>query len=159
LQAKRGAAYIKIIADSAIEKRLRHGQYFECAKMRFLKSLIPLVEEKFNPYFFRIMGAPHEAKSSSLKNWLGKFGMNLLHAGESFENILKIHALIQQYPDISVFIQTNPSYCCPSLVTEAMTARIEEITGIPVVTIEYDGTTGLKNEDVIPYLKYRERRQ
>lgn len=36
-----------------------------------------------------------------------------------------------------------------------MTSRIEEMTGIPVVTIEYDGTTGLKNEDIIPYLKFR----
>jgi len=41
------------------------------------------------------------------------------------------------------------------LVTEAMTSRIEEITGVPVVTIEYDGTTEFKNEGIIPYLKYR----
>jgi hypothetical protein len=62
--------------------------------------------------------------------------------------------LTQQHPDITLFIQTNPSYCCPSLVTEAMASRIEEITGIPVVTIEYDGTSGFKNEAIIPYLKY-----
>jgi len=36
-----------------------------------------------------------------------------------------------------------------------MSSKIEELTGVPVVTIEYDGTTGLKNEDVISYLKYR----
>ena len=59
---------------------------------------------------------------------------------------------------MSLFIQTNPSYCCPSLVTEAMASKIEEVTGIPVVTIEYDGTAGIKNEDVIPYLKYRRER-
>jgi hypothetical protein len=51
-------------------------------------------------------------------------------------------------------VQTNPSYCCPSLVTEAMADRIERITGVPIVTIEYDGTGGSKNDDVIPYLKY-----
>jgi hypothetical protein len=44
-------------------------------------------------------------------------------------------------------------------VTEAMKSRIEEITGIPVVTIEYDGTAGLKNEDIIPYLKYRKKKK
>jgi hypothetical protein len=81
-----------------------------------------------------------------------------LQRGESFENILKIHRLIRQYPDLDLFIQTNPSYCCPSLVTEAMASRIEEITGVPVVTIEYDGTTGIKNEDIIPYLKYRKKK-
>jgi hypothetical protein len=35
-----------------------------------------------------------------------------------------------------------------------MKTRIEEITGVPVVTIEYDGTAGIKNENIIPYLKY-----
>jgi len=60
--------------------------------------------------------------------------------------------------DLDLLIQTNPSYCCPSLVTEAMTSKIEELTGLPVVTIEYDGTAGMKNENVIPYLKYRKKK-
>jgi len=52
-------------------------------------------------------------------------------------------------------VQTNPAYCCPSLVTEALAPRIEKLTGIPVVSIEYDGTMGMKNEDIIPYLKLK----
>ena len=28
------------------------------------------------------------------------------------------------------------------------------VTGIPIVTIEYDGTGGFKNGDIIPYLKF-----
>ena len=56
-------------------------------------------------------------------------------------------------------MQTNPSYCCPSLVTEAMTSRIEEVTGITVVTIEYDGTTAFKNDVITPYLKYRKKKK
>ncbi len=35
-----------------------------------------------------------------------------------------------------------------------MADRIEKLTGIPIVTIEYDGTAASRNEDVIPYLKY-----
>jgi len=34
-----------------------------------------------------------------------------------------------------------------------MAARIEELTGVPVLTIEYDGTSSLRNDAVIPYLK------
>ena len=147
--------FLKIIVDTLIGRRFKEGRYLEYAKIRFLASLIPLVEEKFNPFFYRLVEKPINGKSMKVENWLSQFGLHLLHAGESVENILKIHTLIHQYPDIALFIQTNPSYCCPSLVTEAMTARIEEITGIPVVTIEYDGTSGFKNEDVIPYLKYR----
>jgi predicted nucleotide-binding protein (sugar kinase/HSP70/actin superfamily) len=146
--------YIKIVADTVTEKRVKQGQYLEYAKLRFLTSLIPPVEDKFNALFFKIMEKPKNRNSIDHKSWLGQFGLNILHSGESMENILKIHALVRKYPDISLFIQTNPSYCCPSLVTEAMASRIEEITGIPVVTIEYDGTSGLKNEDIIPYLKY-----
>lgn len=43
-------------------------------------------------------------------------------------------------------------------VTEAMTRRIELVTGIPVVSITYDGTGGVRNDAVIPYLKYPRRR-
>jgi hypothetical protein len=93
-----------------------------------------------------------------MDTWFDHFGIHILHRGESFENILKIRALIHEHPDLDLLIQTNPSYCCPSLVTEAMSSKIEEITGVPVVTIEYDGTSGIKNEDVIPYLKYRKKK-
>jgi predicted CoA-substrate-specific enzyme activase len=147
--------YLKIVIDPFIERAFREGRYFEYAKTKFLKALIPLVEENYAVYFNRLLDESKGATGAELDDWLNKFGLSLFHRGESFENILKIHRLIHQYPDIDLFIQTNPSYCCPSLVTEAMTPRIEELTGIPVVTIEYDGTTGYKNEDIIPYLKYR----
>jgi predicted nucleotide-binding protein (sugar kinase/HSP70/actin superfamily) len=146
--------YIKIIANPLKERNFKEGRYLEYAKTRFLTSLIPLVEEKFINYFYRIIEKPKKIKNIDFESWLNKFGLNSLHSGESLENILKINALIQQYPDISLFIQTNPSYCCPSLITESMTSRIEEMTGVPVVTIEYDGTNSLKNENIIPYLKY-----
>ena len=51
-------------------------------------------------------------------------------------------------------MQTNPSYCCPSLVTQAMKSKMEEITGIPILTLEYDGTSSIKNGDIIPFLTY-----
>lgn len=42
----------------------------------------------------------------------------------------------------------------PSLVTEALKSKMEKITGIPIVTLEYDGTSSIKNEDIIPFLTY-----
>jgi predicted CoA-substrate-specific enzyme activase len=147
--------YIKIIVEPFTARAFKEGRYLDYARTKFLKSLIPMVEENYAPYFNRIFGVSKKEERSEQDGWLNKFGINLLHRGESFENILKIHRLVTQHPDIDLFIQTNPSYCCPSLVTEAMAPRIEELTGIPVVTIEYDGTSGFKNEDVIPYLKFR----
>jgi hypothetical protein len=49
-------------------------------------------------------------------------------------------------------VQANPAFCCPSLVTEAMTSEIRLLTGVPVVTITYDGTSDYKNDVIIRYL-------
>ncbi len=35
-----------------------------------------------------------------------------------------------------------------------MKAKIEQHTGIPVVSVTYDGTGGFKNDKIVPYLKY-----
>ncbi|MFC1892085.1 hypothetical protein ACFLZT_06795 [Thermodesulfobacteriota bacterium] len=70
------------------------------------------------------------------------------------DNLLKILYLKKQYPDISLFVQTNPAFCCPSLVTEAMAKDIEKKTGVPIVSITYDGTSTNRNEAVIPYLDF-----
>jgi hypothetical protein len=82
------------------------------------------------------------------------FDIKIENAGESVENALKIFALAKHYDDISLFVQLNPAFCCPSLITEAMAEKIEKMIGVPIVTIEYDGTGENKNSDIIPYLKF-----
>ena len=151
--------FMKIIVNTVTERFFRTDHYGDFLKLKFLKSLIPLVEDKYKKYFFKYNGDITTFSSAETDLWLSHFGLNILQRGESLENILKIHALIRNHPDLDLFIQTNPSYCCPSLVTEAMSSKIQEITGVPVVTIEYDGTSGRKNEDIIPYLKYRKKKR
>lgn len=151
--------YLKIIIDPLLDRLYKEGNYFKYARNTFLKSIIPLVENKFTKYFYQITSAPLAVNNKETNEWLEKFGLNPFNRGESVENLLKIQSLVKNHPDLDLFIQTNPSYCCPSLVTQAMTSKIEEETGIPVVTIEYDGTTALKNDVVIPYLKYRKKRK
>ena len=150
--------FLKIVVNTATDRFFKTGHYSEYVKLKFLKSLIPLVEDKYKKYFYKDNGEVPVPTSGETDIWLNRFGLNILQRGESFENILKIHALITNHPDLDLFIQTNPSYCCPSLVTESMTSKIEEVTGVPVVTIEYDGTSGTKNGDIIPYLKYRKKK-
>jgi len=150
--------FIKIVINTITKRFFKRGRYSEYVKMKFLKSLIPLVEDKYRQTLAGYNGEAKGLTSDEIDDWLSKFGMNIMHRGESLENLLKIYALMKQHPDLDLFIQTNPSYCCPSLVTEAMASKIEELTGVPVVTIEYDGTTGNKNDKVIPYLKYRKKK-
>ena len=85
---------------------------------------------------------------------LAQYGVRIEHTGESLDNLLKVHYIKKHYPNVTLFVQASPAFCCPSLVTEAMARRIEEVTGVPVVPITYDGTGGRKNDVIIPYLKY-----
>ncbi|HOY32115.1 MAG TPA: acyl-CoA dehydratase activase [Bacteroidales bacterium] len=151
--------YIKIIIDPLMDRLYKEGHYLRYARNAFLKSLIPLVENKYTKYFYRIAPPLIPIKNEETDEWLKQFGLTHFHRGESIENILKIQCLFRNHPDLDLFVQTNPAYCCPSLVTEAMTSKIEKVTGIPVVTIEYDGTTAQKNDIIIPYLKLRTTRK
>jgi hypothetical protein len=44
------------------------------------------------------------------------------------------------------------------MVTEAMARDIERLTGVPVVSITYDGTGQYMNDVIVPYVKYARRR-
>jgi hypothetical protein len=35
-----------------------------------------------------------------------------------------------------------------------MAHRIERVTGVPVVSVTYDGIGGSKNDVIVPYLRY-----
>lgn len=145
---------IKLIAEPYIKKWFKEGNYVEALTSKILKQAIVLFENKYYPYFNRILKWKTDVALPPVEHVLEKFNMKIEHTGESMENALKIYSLMMHHPDLKLFVQTNPAFCCPSLVTEAMSHHIESITGIPIVTIEYDGTGGFKNDDIIPYLKY-----
>jgi len=85
---------------------------------------------------------------------LGLFGISEDHEGECFDNTLKILRLLETHPDLALFVQASPAFCCPSIITEAMSKEIERVTGVPVVTVTYDGTGSPKNDAVAPYLAF-----
>ena len=144
--------YLRIILKQTEMRLFHEGRYLLHYNLRFLKYLIPLLEGKYSKYFEKYI-KNIKPVNEELFDILEKHQLHFMQRGETVDNILKIENLIRSYDDISLFVATNPAYCCPSLVTEAMSASIEKMTGIPVVSIEYDGTRGAKNEDVIPYLQ------
>jgi hypothetical protein len=75
------------------------------------------------------------------------------------DNILKIHHLLQEHPDLALLVQTTPAFCCPGLVTEAMAHQLEAFTGVPIVSITYDVSGGNKNKVIVPFIKYFRKRQ
>ncbi|MFO7782465.1 MAG: acyl-CoA dehydratase activase-related protein, partial [Spirochaetia bacterium] len=146
--------YTKIIA-SAHFRRLRHqGKYANWAMYRTLLSVIELLERRYYERFEKWVGPRISSRDDSVGQKLAAFGLDVDHAGESLDNVLKIFRLLDENPDLSLFVQASPAFCCPSLVTEAMSEKIRRITGVPVVPITYDGTGSPKNEMILPYLRF-----
>lgn len=148
--------FLKITSGATLDRMYYENLYMDAFILQSLRKFVPPIYEKmYFPYFNRILQEPPTVWCNGQDEQLKKVKMDYRMAGESVENVLKLINLAERYPEIVLFIQTNPSYCCPSLITEGMSAHIERLTGIPIISIEYDGTEGNKNEDLIPYLKFR----
>jgi len=146
--------YLKLIASPYIRKWITEGLYSNAALGKIMITVVNMIEKKYSKYFSRILKEEIETHDISAETLLDKYNIKPEHTGESMDNILKICTIAERYPDLALFVQTNPAFCCPSLVTEAMSQRIEADTGIPIITIEYDGTGGNKNDVLIPYLRF-----
>lgn len=144
----------KMIASMYYKKWFNEGAYFSVFSLKALVATMKVLEKKYLKYFERIIKEPEHVYEEVPEEILSKYNVIGENAGESMENLLKIHYLTKYYPDISLFVQASPAFCCPSLVTEAMKKEIEKITSVPIVSIVYDGTGGIRNDSVIPYIKY-----
>jgi predicted nucleotide-binding protein (sugar kinase/HSP70/actin superfamily) len=144
--------YLRIVADATFKKWSREHQHWILLKYRTLLSLVNTIERRYFNYHKGTLSSPRSFRESHPERILDRYNVRLEHHGESWDNLLKIAHLVKEYPDLKLFVQTNPAFCCPSLVTEAMARRIEELTGVPVVTLTYDGTGSLKNDKIVPYL-------
>ena len=147
--------YIKIIANSYFKKWFKEGKYLSLISNKALLTAMKTMEKKYYKYFEPILKESDLVVTDSYENLLEQYGILPEHTGESMDNILKIHHIINEHPDLRLLVQTNPAFCCAGLVTEAMAAKIEEKTKVPIVSITYDVSGGNKNEVIIPFLKYQ----
>jgi hypothetical protein len=115
---------------------------------------VEFLEKKYFAHFKRFIQDPVVSGNEEYTEIFSRFNMRLEQGGESWDNILKIFHILKAHPDISLFVQTNPAFCCPALITEAQGRDIQRITGVPIVTLTYDGTGTPINDRIIPYLKY-----
>ncbi|MGD8290535.1 MAG: CoA activase, partial [Desulfobacterales bacterium] len=152
------SSLVKMIARPYLRKWFVEGHYLSVLSSKALCATAARLEKTYYAYFNRILKEPPRAYHESPQKILAPYNLRIEHTGESMENILKIFYIKRYYPDVSLFVQTSPAFCCPSLITEAMAKEIENKTGVPVVSITYDGTGGNKNEAIIPYLKFPRKR-
>jgi predicted CoA-substrate-specific enzyme activase len=151
--------YAKIAFGAYSKKWVKQLNVSDLLIYRSLLAAMQLLENRYQTLFSKYIGDPVPAKNPDAIKELSYFNIRIEQEGESYENILKIFRIMKEHPDLSLFVQTNPAFCCPSLITEAMGKDIEEITGVPVLTITYDGTESPKNDIIVPYLKYAKVRE
>jgi len=150
--------YAKMIAGPYMRKWLIEGHYLSILSSKAIMAAVAPLEKVYYRAFQKILEEPEPEFDEDPEEILAPYGLRIEHTGESMDNLLKVHYIKKYHPDVALFVQTSPAFCCPSLVTEAMTRRIEAVTGVPVVSITYDGAGGFKNDAIIPYLKYPRHR-
>ena len=127
--------------------------YLDVLSSKALLATVTRLEKSYLKYFHKILEPAPAYEENPLKI-LKEYNVRIEHTGESMDNLLKIYYTKKQYPDVALFVQTSPAFCCPSLVTEAMAKTIEKKTGVPMVSITYDGTSSNWNDAIVPYLTY-----
>ena len=146
--------YLKMISRPYVRKWLIEGHYLSAFSSQALLSTLKWKELIYYRYFERILNEPMPQYDESAEDILSQYDVRIENTGESLDNLLKIYYIKKHYPDVSLFVQASPAFCCPAIVTEAMAREIEHKTGTPVVSITYDGTGGNKNDVILPYLKF-----
>jgi predicted nucleotide-binding protein (sugar kinase/HSP70/actin superfamily) len=149
--------YLKMISRQYVRKWLIEGHYVSALSSQALLSTLKRMEKIYYRYFERILNEPMPEYEESAEEILSQYNLHIENTGESMDNILKIYYIKKHYPDVALFVQASPAFCCPALITEAMAREIERNTETPVISITYDGTGGNKNDVIIPYLKYPRR--
>jgi predicted CoA-substrate-specific enzyme activase len=146
--------YLKLVSRPYLRKWLIEGHYLSAISSKALMASLKKKEKMYYTQFKRVLKEPKPEYSEPVGDILARYHVRLENTGESMDNLLKIHYIKKHHPDVALFVQTSPAFCCPALVTEAMANEIERQTGTPVVSITYDSTGGNQNDAIIPYLKF-----
>jgi len=150
--------YVRIIAESYFRKWALAGVHFRTLNYRALWLLADAMGSRCRVHFERFLDREPEFTDTGSELFIREFGLRPEHEGESFDNLMKIFHLVRVHPELALFVQASPAFCCPSMVTEAMARNIESLTGVPVVSITYDGTGQYQNEAIVPYIRFAAER-
>jgi len=74
---------------------------------------IKLLDSTYYKHFKKFLGNQPVIQPLKLEKKLELFNIKNLHSGESYDNILKIFFILQNYPDVSLFIPDQPRFLLP----------------------------------------------
>ncbi len=146
--------FAKLVATPYIRRWFMEGELISALYAKTMIALISQLEKSYYQMFREFVDEFALDTEIDYRQIYNYFNLKPQHCGESADNLIKIAALSRHYPDISLFVQTNPAFCAAGAITEAMAPRIEAYTGVPVVTLNYDGTGKNINQRIRPYIKF-----
>ncbi len=146
--------HARMVAEAYMKRWFSEWKFGRLLWNKALLATMSTFERGLYRHFEKVTGEPYEVYEDPPAEILSDYRVFTDHSGESMENLLWAHYTRKRHPDLALFVQASPAFCCPAMVTEAMRKRIEHHTGVPVVSITYDGTGGNKNEILVPYLKF-----
>jgi predicted nucleotide-binding protein (sugar kinase/HSP70/actin superfamily) len=150
--------FVDVVAESYFRRWARDGHWGRVVTNKTVLTLMRTLGTRYKKIVDPLLGRTDSPAPSNSEDILSRFGVRLDHDGESYDNLLKVFHLVETHPDLALFVQTSPAYCCPGLVTQAMGEEIERATGVPLVSLTYDGTAASQNDVLAPYLRAATRR-
>ncbi len=140
--------YVQIIANAYFKKWFKEGKYLSLISNKALLAAVKTMEKKkkYYPFLHRVFNETELKVNASYEHILDTYGMLPEHTGESMDNLLKIHYMVNEHPGLTLLVAVNPAFCCPGLITEAMASQIEKKVGIPIINITYDLSGGNKKQ-------------
>jgi predicted CoA-substrate-specific enzyme activase len=132
----------------------RDNRYISLMRHTLLVEILEKIERRFYRIAANVLDESFPEINFSVIEQLSNYDLTVEHGGETAQNVLKIFAVLNHFPDIRLFVHINPIFCCPGLVSEAIFKKVERDINIPIVSITYDGTTTPRNFILAPYLHY-----
>ena len=121
--------YTRMTIDTYFHRWTKEMKYGRLIKLKPIMGALVTMERWYYRHFERLLEEPLNLYDDKPEDILEKFAVRMDHEGESQDNLLKTWYISRQYPDLSLFVQLNPGFCCAGLVTEAMSQKIQEVTG------------------------------
>lgn len=149
---------VKIMTDPFLKRSMKFSTFKQALTTKAIVTLVNSLEKNYYKHFNEVLKEPQNDINIDYRDIYNKFNLKIGHYGESADNLLAMFSLAKRDKDISLFVQTNPAFCCAGVVTEAMNARIEELTGVPIITLNYDSTNKEQNKKLIPYIKFAQKK-
>lgn len=144
----------KMVLGPYCRKWMVEGNYTGVISSQALLAGVTQMEKVYTGQFRRIIDPWIDDYDEDPRTLLDLYGLRIEHSGETMENALKTYYLKKHHPDLALFVQASPAFCCPSMITEALSDRIEQVTGVPMISVTYDGTTTRWNDAIVPYLAF-----